>query len=749
MDGDRQYIQIEGTVSVLVYQNPDNGYAVLRLETGDGLVTAVGCMPDLSPGEELLLTGSWTTHQAYGRQFRAQFVQRRLPSGTEGIFRYLASGAVKHVGPSKARDIVERFGSGSLDVIENDPERLSEIKGITPKRAREISAAFRRQISLRRLMEFLAEYEIEPSCAMALYRVYGDDALAAVRANPYMLASPGLGADFAAADAMALRLGFEADSPQRAEASLLFELTHNLGNGHTFIPREKLLAASAALIEIGRETLEDALDSLCECGDIVRDSVAGQDACYLPDLFEAETYTARRILEMASAPLSSRGGYASAISAVEREQGVAYSEGQRRAVELAGEKRIVAITGGPGTGKTTSVRGILALFDRLGLKTALCAPTGRAAKRMSELTGRDAATIHRLLGTTVSDSGAPVFDHDESDPLDADAVILDETSMVDISLMADLLRALRPESRLVLVGDCDQLPSVGPGNVFSDILKSGAVESVRLTEIFRQAEESRIIRSAHMINAGIVPDLTTNGGDFFFLQRSSPERAADTIVELFSERLPKNLGIDPSQIQVLSPTRRQSAGTHSLNLRLQAAINPPDTKKREKIYGDFTYREGDKVMQIRNNYDIIWRRYAVSPDAAPVGAGADAAFIETGAGVFNGDIGVIASIDAVRETVTVDFDGRLVTYQYEQLSELEPAYAMTVHKSQGSEYRAVILAAASGAPQLLVRGVLYTAVTRARELLIIVGDRAIVERMTLDDRRQKRYSGLRARLSDA
>ena len=748
MDGDRQYIQIEGTVSVLVYQNPDNGYAVLRLETGDGLVTAVGCMPDLSPGEELLLTGNWTTHQAYGRQFRAQFVQRRLPSGTEGIFRYLASGAVKHVGPSKARDIVERFGEDSLDIIENDPERLSEIKGITPKRAREISAAFRRQVSLRRLMEFLAEYEIAPSCAMALYRVYGDDALAAVRANPYIIASPGLGADFAAADAMALRLGFEADSPQRAEASLLFELTHNLGNGHTFIPREKLLAASAALIEIGRETLEDALDSLCECGDIVRDSVAGQDACYLPGLFEAETYTARRILEMAAAPASSRGGCASAISAVEREQGVSYSEGQRRAVELAGEKRIVAITGGPGTGKTTSVRGILALFDRLGLKTALCAPTGRAAKRMSELTGRDAATVHRLLGTTVSDSGVPVFDHDESDPLDADAVILDETSMVDISLMADLLRALRPECRLVLVGDCDQLPSVGPGNVFSDILKSGAVESVRLSEIFRQAEESRIIRSAHMINAGIVPDLTSNDGDFFFLQRSSPERAADTIVELFSERLPKNLGIDPSQIQVLSPTRRNSAGTHSLNLRLQAAINPPDEKKREKNYGDFTYREGDKVMQIKNNYDIIWRRYAVPADAAMRGGDADAAFIETGAGVFNGDIGVIASIDAVRETVTVDFDGRLVTYQYEQLSELEPAYAMTVHKSQGSEYRAVILAAASGAPQLLVRGVLYTAVTRARELLIIVGDRAIVERMTLDDRRQKRYSGLRARLSD-
>ena len=748
MDVERQNIQIEGTVAVLVYQNPDNGYAVLRLETEDGVVTAVGCMPDASPGEELLLTGNWVTHQAYGRQFRADFVQRRLPSGTEGIFRYLASGAVKYVGPAKARDIVQRFGDAALDIIENDPERLSEIKGITLKRAREIGSAFRRQISLRRLIEFLMQNEISSSVAMELYRVWGDEALAAVRANPYVIAAPEFGADFSGADSLALRLGFEADCPERAEAALLFELSHNLGNGHTFIPREKLLAASASLIGLDGETLEESLECLCECGSIIRDEVAGQDACYLPEYFRAETYTARRILEMAAAPAAGRGGFAAAVSAVEREQGVSYSEGQRRAVELAGRRRVLAITGGPGTGKTTSVRGILALFDRMGLETALCAPTGRAAKRMSELTGREAATIHRLLGTTVSDRGVPVFEHDESDPLDADAVILDESSMVDIRLMEDLLRALRPDCRLILVGDCDQLPSVGPGNVFSDILRSGAVESVRLTEIFRQAGESRIVRSAHMINSGIVPDLRSGDGDFFFLQRSTPERAADTIVELFSERLPRNMGIDPSQIQVLSPTRRLGAGTHTLNLRLQEAVNPPGKGKREKIYGDFTYREGDKVMQIKNNYDIIWRKTEARSGGPVGGQETGCTFTETGTGIFNGDIGVIVSIDDVRETVTVEFDGRLVTYQYEQLSELEPAYAMTVHKSQGSEYRAVILAAVSGAPQLLVRGVLYTAVTRARELLIIVGDRAVVERMTLDDRRQKRYSGLRARLAD-
>ena len=420
------------------------------------------------------------------------------------------------------------------------------------------------------------------------------------------------------------------------------------------------------------------------------------------------------------------------LSAVERDLSIVFASEQRHAVELAGRVRVMVLTGGPGTGKTTTVRGILALFEKLGVRTVLCAPTGRAAKRMGELTGREAATIHRLLGAGYSpETDQLIFERNAQDPLDADAVIVDETSMVDILLMHSLLDAMKPGCRLILVGDADQLPSVGPGNVFSDIIRSQSVETVRLTEIFRQAKESTIVKNAHLINQGIPPDLGDRNGDFFFLQRSSPAKTAETIVSLCRERLPANMGIDPSQIQVLSPTRKNESGTVNLNAQLQAALNPPAQGKKEKIFGNFVFRVGDKVMQIRNHYDIIWR----SSDGK-----------RSGTGVFNGDIGLITEIDAIKETVTVDFEDKLVTYYYEQLGELEPAYAMTVHKSQGSEYRAVILAASYGAPQLLYRGVLYTAVTRARDLLIIVGSSDVIGRMVANDKRQRRYSGLRARL---
>ena len=419
------------------------------------------------------------------------------------------------------------------------------------------------------------------------------------------------------------------------------------------------------------------------------------------------------------------------INKVEQEQNVTYSEGQRLAVSLAASNRVLVLTGGPGTGKTTSVRAILALFDILGLETTLCAPTGRAAKRMSEVCGRDAATIHRLLGATIGENGDLTFEHDESDPLETDAIIVDEASMIDINLMSSLLRALKPGCRLVLVGDADQLPSVGPGNVFSDIIRSGVVSTVRLTEIFRQAQESKIIRSAHMINSGIMPDLKNSNGDFFFLKRGDVSRAAETIISLCTERLPKNMGIPSSEIQVLSPTRRHELGTQNLNKLLQNAVNPLTDGKKEKEYGDFIYREGDKVMQIRNNYDIMWK----TSDG-----------LTQGTGVFNGDVGTVCTIDHQRETVTVEYDDKYVEYLFEQLSELEPAYAMTVHKAQGSEYSAVILAAADSAPQLQVRSVLYTAVTRAKKLLIIVGDDNVIARMVSNDRRTRRYSGLRARL---
>jgi len=728
-----RYIQIAGTVTSVVYQNPDNGYTVLRLDTDEGIVTAVGTLPGVSPGEELILTGTWTNHPSYGEQFKAEAAERRLPTGADAIYAYLASGVIKNIGPAKARDIVAKFGDKALEIIEKEPERLAEIRGFSLRSAMEAGLAFRRQSGLRRLMEFLAPYGVRPVTAVRLFKYYGEDALEAVRENPYILTKEIIGADFFEADAIALSLGFDSDCPERVESAVLFELEYNLNNGHTFLPYDKLADATARLIGVPVETALEALDVLIEEGTVVRESVAGQDACYLAELYEAEVSAAQRLRAMVGSPPPHGEDLTSLLSAVEREQGIAYAAQQKQAVELAARSRVMVLTGGPGTGKTTSVRGILALFDRLGLKTALCAPTGRAAKRLSEVTGREASTIHRMLGAGIDERDKLVFEHCEANPLRCDAVIVDEASMVDITLMAALLEAMPPGCRLVLVGDVDQLPSVGPGNVFSDILRCGLVPAVRLTEIFRQAEKSAIVRNAHLINSGKVPDLSDRAGDFFFLRRGTPESTAETIVSLCAERLPKNMGLDPSQIQVLSPTRKGPAGTVSLNARLQAALNPPAPDKKEKLYGDVVFREGDKVMQIRNNYDIMWK----SADG----------FV-TGTGVFNGDIGTIREVDFTREAVVVDFEDRLVTYPFDQLSELEPAWALTVHKAQGSEYKAVVLAASAGAPQLLVRSVLYTAVTRARELLIIVGDRGVVESMVENDRRLRRYSGLRARLAE-
>ena len=731
MEDAREYIQIEGTVASLIYQNAENGYAVLRLTTQDGMITAVGTMPGLSPGESLILTGLWSTHQAYGEQFKAEFIERRMPTGKDAIYAYLASGAIKNVGPAKARDIVDKFGDKALEILENEPEKLAQVRGITEKRAREYSLSFRRQVGLRRLMEFLAQYGIKPLVAIKLFKNYGDDALDAVKDNPYIMTEPSFGADFFEADAMALSLGFESDSAERVEAAVLFELTHNLDNGHTFLPFEKLVTATNQLIDVGSQTVSDAMDALTEAGLLVRETVAGQDACYLANYHEAELFVTSRLRALADNPADDKADIGGLVISVEKEAGITYAKSQHQAVELAAKSRVMVLTGGPGTGKTTCVRGILALFDRLGLKTSLCAPTGRAAKRMSELTGREAATIHRLLGAGI-EGDALVFERDDANPLNADAVVMDETSMADLALMRALLAALKPGSRLVLVGDADQLPSVGPGNVFSDIIRSGAVSTVVLREIFRQAGESGIVKNAHLINRGEFPDFGEKTGDFFFMRRAAPDKALETIVELCAERLPKNMGIDASQIQVLSPTRKTMTGTENLNARLQATLNPPAPSKKERQFGDYLFREGDKVMQIRNNYDIIWR----TADGLTVGAG-----------VFNGDIGRITELDFTHETATVDYEDKLVTYMFEQMTELEPAYALTVHKAQGSEYRAVVLSACQGASPLLIRSVLYTAITRARELLIIVGDQGVIETMVKNDKRQRRYSGLRARLA--
>lgn len=724
---------IEGTVESVIYQNQENGYTVLRLDGGEGqTLTVVGCMPGVAPGESIAVEGTWTRHTSYGEQFKAEAVERRTPAGTKAIFDYLSSGAVKGIGAATARRMVEEFGEETLTVLEEYPERLTQIRGITRKKALAMGENFRLQMGMRRLLEFLGEHEVPLQLAMPLYRKYGDRALEIIRGNPYLLVDGELGVEFSTADKLALSMGMEGDDPQRIEAGLLFELAHNLDNGHAFLPRRKLLLATAQLIELEGETeaLEDALEALLERGEVIQETVANEEAVYLHDLYEAEQYVAFRLSEMARGEQVPPAGLDGLIDRIQAEQGIVYAPQQRQAVELAAASQVMLLTGGPGTGKTTSLRGVLALFDQLGLETALAAPTGRAAKRLGELCGMEAATIHRLLETQYDPrSGRLVFARDEDDPLRADAVIVDETSMVDILLMRGLLSALRPECRLILVGDPDQLPSVGPGNLFSDLIRSGVVPMVRLTEIFRQAAESAIVRNAHGVNRGELPDLRDNKHDFFFLRRKDPARAAETIVELVQTRLPNNMGIPPEQIQVLSPTRKRVTGTAALNRAIQEAVNPPAPDRPERRFGEYVFRQGDRVMQVRNNYDVIWK------DG-----------LTTGMGVFNGDIGRIVEVDNRSELITVDFEGRLVEYTPDMLGELEPAYAITVHKAQGSEYRAVILSVSDGAPVLLTRGVLYTAITRARELLILVGDEDVVARMTANDRQQRRYSGLRWRL---
>ncbi len=729
--GTMEHAQVEGTVSAVLFCNEENGYTVLRLECDGGdEITAVGYMPSVAPGEALELEGSWGRHPSYGEQFKAEIVVRRMPVGEKAVFEYLASGVIKGVRMGLARQIVDLFGADALTVIEQEPERLCEIRGVSAKRARAIGEAFREQLGMRRLAGFLSEHRLPLATAMPLYKRFGDLAVDVVRDEPYLLADRALDIPFAQVDALAIELGVAGDDPQRVEAALIFELDHNADNGHVFLPENKLLSATAALIGVEGDCLTQGLDTLVERGEVVREDIAGVTACYPAGLYGAECYVAMRMGEMCRTQIVPPAGLDRLIDAIQREQGIAYAQQQRIAVEIAASRQVMLLTGGPGTGKTTSLRGVLALFDTLGLETALAAPTGRAAKRMGETCGAEALTIHRLLETKLDPyTGQLAFTKNQDDPLEVDAVIVDETSMVDVSLMAALLAALQADCRLVLVGDPDQLPSVGPGNVLDHLIRSGVVPAVSLTEIFRQARESAIVMNAHGVDRGLVPDLKNTGKDFFYLGRRDAARTVDTIVELCQTRLPKNMGIPPEQIQVLSPTRKRGAGTATLNRALQEALNPPAGDKGERAFGPYIFREGDRVMQVKNNYDLFWE----DPS--------------TGAkdlGVFNGDIGTVLEVDA--GGVTVSFDGRLVSYPPEMLGELEPAYAVTVHKAQGSEYRAVILALSDVPPSLLARGVLYTAITRARELFILVGSGELMAQMVANDRQTRRYSALRTRL---
>ena len=726
---------LQGTIGAIVYQNYDNGYAVLRLVTDSGpTVTVVGTIPLPSVGEKLMVTGIWSSHPSYGKQFEAEFLERMLPQTTNEILTYLSSRAIKGIGPKTAARIVDRFGAETLAIMEREPKKLAQVSGISEAKAIAIGEAFRLQVGVRRIMEFFTLHQLPADLAVRTYKIYGEATIELLYDDPYLLMDDALEAPFAAVDRFAIELGVAADDRRRVEAGLIFELRYNLGAGHSFLPRGKLAAATAQLLTIGADTCEQAIDRLVEAGLLSTDTLAGISIIYLPELYEAETQSALLLKRLADQPHSAPRSLEKMLRSCAQSGDVDYSAQQADAIRQAAQRGLLLITGGPGTGKTTLLKGILSLYDQMGLKTLLAAPTGRAAKRISEVTGRDASTIHRLLEATIDPhTGKMFFAKDVSSPLSCDAVIVDEMSMVDIQLLHSLLLAIPKSARLIMVGDPDQLPPVGPGFPFGDCLRSGVLPSVRLTEIFRQAQESLIVMNAHRVNRGELPQLRERKKDFFFLPCRSEEETAATIRDLCQRRLPNNMGISADQIQVLTPTRKGGVGTWNLNGLLQNALNAPSPEKKERKFGEFSFREGDRVMQIRNNYDIIWKKL----DGSAVGAG-----------VFNGDIGILTAIDTAAETLTVVFDDKVVEYDFTQLNELEPAYAMTVHKAQGSEYRAVVMSVWGGSQYLMNRSVLYTAITRARELLILVGREETVNFMTENAKVGRRYSGLKLRLEN-
>ena len=726
---------LQGTIAGILYQNYDNGYSVLRLACDNGqTITVVGTVPLPFLGEQLMVTGKWSNHASYGRQFEAEFLERLLPQTSAQILTYLSGRAIKGVGPKLAAAIVNRFGADTLNIMEQSPELLAEVSGISPAKAIAIGEAYRLQVGVRHILEFFALHMLPSELAVRAYKRYGDGILDLLYDDPYLLLEDGLNAPFAIVDKFAIELGISGDDHRRVEAGIRFELQYNATAGHTFLPKDKLIPATAQLLGLDSAVIIAGIAALSAADLLKEDTVAGIAVCYLPELYEAEIECKMRLLSAARSPADPPAGLSALIRELEAENQITYAENQVAAIKRALGTRFLVISGGPGTGKTTIVNAIAALFRRTGLTCLLAAPTGRAAKRLSEVTGQDASTIHRLLEAGIDpDTGNLCFSRNADNPLKADAVIIDEMSMVDILLFHKLLSAIPQNARIILVGDPDQLPPIGPGFPFRDILRSRAIDCVILTEIFRQAQESLIVMNAHAVNKGQMPNLRERKKDFFFLPAKSEEEAARTILGLCATRLPQNMGIPSEQIQVLSPAKKGGAGTVNLNIRLQAILNPQSPSKKERVFGQYTFREGDRVMQIRNNYDILWK----TADGTQVGTG-----------IFNGDIGVIAEIDPYAEQLRIVFDGKEAIYEFSQLNELEPAYAITVHKSQGSEYTAVILSALNSSPYLLSRSVLYTAITRAKQILIIVGREETIATMVQNANTARRYTGLKLRLQE-
>lgn len=720
-------VELSGSVEDVIYKNADNGYTVINLGCDEGLIAVVGNLGDVNEGERLSLRGGWITSPKYGRQFKAAMCERSMPETESEISAYLGSGVIKGLGPAIAKKIVKQFGTEALDIIDNDCMQLTVIKGITSDKALYISNEYHKITGVNEVIKFLGEYNFGPAHAISVWSAFEHDSIKQIKTNPYILCTSGIDIDFRSVDRMAADLGFDAENSDRVRAGIVYVLHENANAGHTCLPTEKLRESVCDNLGIERRQFESCLDDCEEKDWVVRITLGKREFVYLPEYYLAETYIAKKLAFMLRTSAQYEKDYSDEIRGVEFSENIQYEDLQRAAISACLTGSVFILTGGPGTGKTTTLNGVIKILKAQKKRILLCAPTGRAAKRMSDLTGEPARTIHRLLEVDFNAKGELKFKRNETNPLPADVVIADEMSMVDALLMCSLVKAIKPTSKFIMVGDSNQLPSVGAGNVLKDLIASHYIPSVELKEIFRQAAQSLIVTNAHRIVNGEFPVLDDRQNDFFFMNKSLESDIAGLVIQLAKQRLPDTYGFSPiDDIQVLCPTKMGMAGTKELNKQLQSALNPPSQNKAELKFFDVIFRTGDKVMQTKNDYDVLWTKNN-----------------EKGSGIFNGDIGIIRSVDRFSQNVTIDFEGRVAIYTSEMLRSLEHAYAITIHKSQGSEYDAVIIPITAFTHNLLYRNLLYTGVTRAKKMIIVIGTKELVKTMVDNNRKMLRYSLLR------
>ncbi len=725
---------LTGTMDYITYKNDSNGYTVASLKTKEDYITVVGTMPFAAVGDFVTVTGRYDTHPTYGLQFKVESFEKSAPSDSVSILHYLSSGAIKGVGPSTARSIVERFGDKSLEVIETEPERLADIRGISKDKAYKISEEYKKQFGIRDVMLFLSPFKVSPEGALKVFKALGGNATEVIRRNPYALCEEEIAFSFEKAEEIALYFSLPKESDCRIGAGLEYVLRHNLQNGHTCLPKEKLVSTAAKLLECETDLVNSVLDEMLIALKLRLLTTEETDFIFLPKYYLAEDFVAARLSVLLKYAPPSELMADLEIDFIEQKHNIKYEKLQREAIKTAMTKGVMVLTGGPGTGKTTTLNAIISILKSKDLEVCLAAPTGRAAKRMTELTGYEAKTIHRLLEADWGGDEKMRFGRNEQNPLKCDVLVIDEMSMVDILLFESLLRAVRLGTRIIMVGDADQLPSVGAGNVLADILASGHIHSVCLTKVFRQAMESLIITNAHKIIEGEEPELSVKTSDFFMLNTLDSLSASELVVDLCTNRLPQAYKFNPlTDIQVLCPSKMLDMGSISLNNMLQYKLNPEKPNTKKVAFKGYELRVGDKVMQIKNNYDIVW-----TSDKG-----------EEGSGVYNGDIGILEDIDKRNGVLTVRFEDKVALYYNENVGELELAYAMTIHKSQGSEFECVVLPLLDTPSRLLYRNLLYTAVTRAKKLFIIVGSKSVVNKMVENNRKNLRYTSLKKRLDDS